>query len=162
MGERGFGFLYVRDDLQNTVVPTTRYGHRQIARFDRVGITWEPLPGAARYETGTIPNSLALCSHTSLQYIDRLGGVPKIRAHAKLLTDRLQKEMPALGYPSVTPAGNETPIVAYELKDAAATAKKLRDASVTATIIDSEKRLRLSVSVFNTQQDIDRILNVLA
>jgi len=162
MGERGFGYLYVRDDLQNTVVPTTRYGHRQIANFDRVGITWEPLPGAARYETGTIPNSLALCSHTSLQYIDRLGGVAKIRAHAKQLTDRLQKEMPALGYPSVTPLGNDTPIVAYQLKDAAATAKKLRDAKVAATIIEAEKRLRLSVSVFNTQQDIDRILNVMS
>jgi len=162
MGERGFGFLYVRDDLQNTVVPTTRYGHRQIANFDRVGITWEPLPGAARYETGTIPNSLALCSHTSLQYIERLGGVEKIRAHARQLTARLQKELPALGYPSVTPAGNETPIVAYQLKDAAATAKKLRDANVTATIIDSEKRMRLAVSVFNSQQDIDRLLNVLS
>jgi selenocysteine lyase/cysteine desulfurase len=162
MGERGFGYLYVRDDLQNTVVPTTRYGHRQIANFDRVGITWEPLPGAARYETGTIPNSLALCSHTSLQYIDSIGGIAKIRAHAKQLTDRLQKEMPALGYPSVTPAGNATPIVAYQLKDSAATAKKLRDAKIAATIIDSEKRMRLSVSVFNNQQDIDRLLNVLA
>src|SRR5262245_48390197 len=56
MGERGFGFLYVREDLQDTVVPTTRYGHRQITNFDRVGITWEPLPGAAKYETGTYPN----------------------------------------------------------------------------------------------------------
>src|SRR3979490_1497772 len=26
MGERGIGFLYVREDLQGTVLPTTRYG----------------------------------------------------------------------------------------------------------------------------------------
>ena len=108
--------------LQDSVVPTTRYGHRQIAKFDRVGITWEPLPGAARYETGTFPNSLALCSYTSLQYIERLG-LTNIRAHARQLTDRLQKELPAMGYPPVTPKGNETPIVAFQLKDAAATAK---------------------------------------
>jgi selenocysteine lyase/cysteine desulfurase len=162
MGERGFGFLYVRDDLQSSVVATTRYGYRQITKFDRVEITWEPLPGASRYETGTLPNSLALCSHTSLQYIERLGGVEKIRAHARQLTNRLQKELPALGYPSVTPPGNETPIVAFELKDAAATAKTLRDAKVTATIIENEKRLRLAVSVFNTQQDIDRLLTALS
>src|SRR6185436_17883133 len=31
MGERGIGFLYVREDLQGTVLPTTRYGHRQVA-----------------------------------------------------------------------------------------------------------------------------------
>jgi selenocysteine lyase/cysteine desulfurase len=161
MGERGFGFLYVRADLQNGVVPTTRYGHRQLAKFDRIGITWEPLPGAARYETGTFPNALALCALTSLQYIERLG-LPNIRAHARQLTDRLQKELPALGCTPVTPKGNETPIVAFELKDIAATQKKLRDARIAATIIENEKRLRLSVSVFNTQQDIDHLLTALS
>jgi selenocysteine lyase/cysteine desulfurase len=160
MGERGFGFLYVRDDLQGTVVPTTRYGHRQITRFDRSGLTWEPLPGAARYETGTFPNSLALCSYTSLQYIERLG-LPNIRAHARQLTDRLQKELPARGYRSLTPKGNETPIVAFALKDAAATAARLRDARVTSTIIANENRMRLSVSVFNTHEDIDRLIAAL-
>jgi selenocysteine lyase/cysteine desulfurase len=161
MGERGFGFLYVREDLQNSVVPTTRYGHRQIAKFDRVGITWEPLPEAARYETGTFPNSLALCSYTSLQYIERLG-LTNIRAHARQLTDRLQKELPAMAYPSVTPKGNETPIVAFQLKDAAAAAKKLQQGRITATIIPDEQRLRLAVSVFNTQEDIDRLLSALS
>ncbi len=160
MGERGFGFLYVREDLQNTVVPTTRYGHRQIAKFDRIGITWEPLPGAARYETGTFPNALALCAHTSLQYIERLG-LSNIRAHARQLTDRLQAEMPAIGYPSVTPKGNETPIVAFEVKDVRATQQKLRQTGVVATMIEAEKRLRLAVSVFNTQEDIDRLLKAL-
>jgi selenocysteine lyase/cysteine desulfurase len=160
MGERGFGYLYVREDLQNTVVATTRYGHRQITNFDRVGITWEPLPGAARYETGTIPNSLALCSSTSLDYIEKLG-LTNIRAHARQLTDRLQTEMPAIGYPSLTPKGNETPIVAFQLKDVAATKQKLADARIAATIIDSEKRMRLAVSVFNTHDDIDKLLGVL-
>jgi selenocysteine lyase/cysteine desulfurase len=161
MGERGFGFLYVREDLQDTVVPTTRYGHRQITNFDRVGITWEPLPGAARYETGTFPVSLALCSYTSLQYIEKLG-LTNIRAHARSLTDRLQKELPAKGYPSLTPKDNETPIAAFALKDVEATQKKLRDARITATIIGNEKRMRLSVSVFNTQEDVDRLLAALS
>jgi len=161
MGERGFGFLYVREDLQNTVVPTTRYGHRQLAKFDRIGITWEPLPGAARYETGTFPNALALCSHTSLQYIERLG-LANIRAHARQLTDRLQHELPAMGYPSVTPKGNETPTVAFQLKDAADAARKLKRAGVTATIIEDERRLRLSVSVFNVQEDIDHLIAALS
>jgi selenocysteine lyase/cysteine desulfurase len=160
MGERGFGFLYVREDLQGSVVPTTRYGHRQITNFDRVGITWEPLPGAARYETGTFPNSLALCAYTSLQYIERLG-LTNIRAHARQLTNRLQTELPAKGYPSLTPKDNETPIVAFQLKDVAATAEKLKQARIAATIIAPERRLRLAVSVFNANEDIDRLLSVL-
>jgi selenocysteine lyase/cysteine desulfurase len=160
MGERGFGFLYVREDLQETVVPTTRYGHRQVANFNRVGMTWEALPGAARYETGTFPSSLALCSYESLKYIETLG-LANIRAHARQLTDRLQQELPAAGYASLTPRGNETPIVAFQLKDAAETAKRLKAANVSATIIAAENRMRLSVSVFNTHDDIDKAVRVL-
>jgi selenocysteine lyase/cysteine desulfurase len=33
---------------------------------------------------------------------------------------------------------------------------------VTATIIGNEKRMRLAVSVFNTQEDIDKLLSALA
>jgi len=161
MGERGFGFLYVREDLQESVVPTTRYGHRQLASFDRVGLTWEPLPGAARYETGTFPNALALCAYESLKYIERLG-LSNIRAHAKRLTDRVQQELPANGYPSLTPRENDTPILAFQLKDPAETAKQLAAANIAATIIAAEKRLRVSVSVFNTNDDIDRLVRALS
>ena len=161
MGERGFGFLYVRDDLQDTVVPTTRYGHRQLAKFDRVGITWEPLPGAAKYETGTIPNALAACASRSLQYIAEIGGVPAIRAHARPLVERLQTELPKKGYAPVTPHGTETPIAAFEVRDVAAVQQKLQAANVSATLIPDEKRLRLSVSVFNNDEDIDRVVAAL-
>ena len=43
----------------------------------------------------------------------------------------------------------------------AATAKALHDRKVAATIIANESRLRLSVSVFNTNDDIDRVVEVL-
>jgi selenocysteine lyase/cysteine desulfurase len=161
MGERGFGYLYVREDLQDAVVPTTRYGHRQVKNFDRIGLTWEPLPGAARYETGTFPNALALCSYESLKYIETLG-LENIRAHARQLTARLQKELAAAGLTPLTPDGNDTPIVAFQVKDAGETAKRLKAANVAATIVAPENRLRLSVSVFNTHQDIDRVVRVLS
>jgi selenocysteine lyase/cysteine desulfurase len=87
MGERGIGFLYVREDLQGTVLPTTRYGHRQVANFNRAELTWEPLPGAAKYETGGIGVLLAACVSEGIDYVRQLG-LDKIRAHAKQLTDR--------------------------------------------------------------------------
>ena len=71
MGERGFGFLYVREDLQGTVLPTTRYGHRQVANFNRAALTWEPLPGAAMYETGNIAVLLAACVSAGIDYVQR-------------------------------------------------------------------------------------------
>ena len=53
------------------------------------------------------------------------------------------------------------PILAFELKDPAATGKALQAAKVTGTIIANENRLRLSVSVFNTHDDIDRVVDAL-
>jgi selenocysteine lyase/cysteine desulfurase len=160
MGERGFGFLYVREDLQGTVLPTTRYGHRQVANFNRAELTWEPLPGAAKYETGGIPVLLAAAVSEGINYVNALG-LEKIRAHARQLTERLQNELPPLGYRPLTPRGTETPILAFELKDPAATAKALQAGKVTATIVANENRLRLSVSVFNTHDDIDHVVDVL-
>ncbi|MEY4634323.1 MAG: hypothetical protein RJA55_121 [Acidobacteriota bacterium] len=160
MGERGLGFLYVREDLQGTVLPTTRYGHRQVTDFNRAELSWDLVPGAARYETGGIPVMMAACVDAGIDYLTTLG-LPNIRAHAKQLTDRLQNELPPLGYKSLTPMGTETPIVAFELKDTAATTKRLQAGKVAGTVIANENRLRLAVSVFNTHEDIDRAVAVL-
>lgn len=160
MGERGIGFLYVREDLQGTVLPTTRYGHRQVANFNRAALTWEPVPGAARYETGGIPVVLAAGVNAGIDYVNRCG-LANIRAHAKQLTDRLQAELPPLGYKALTPKDTPTPIVAFELKDAAATLKALQAGKVAGTVIANENRLRLAVSVFNTHDDIDRVVAAL-
>lgn len=160
MGERGIGFLYVREDLQGTVLPTTRFGHRQVSNFNRAQLTWEPLPGAARYETGGIPVILAAGVNAGIDYVNKLG-LPNIRTHAKQLTDRLQNELPPLGYKPLTPRETETPTVAFEVKDAAATSKMLQAGRVTGTVIANENRIRLAVSVFNTHEDIDRVVAVL-
>lgn len=160
MGERGFGFLYVKEDLQGTVLPTTRFGHRQVSNFNRAELTWEPMPGAARYETGGIAVLLAAAVSEGIDYVQRLG-IDQIRSHAKQLTDRLQQELPPLGYTPLTAANNPTPIVAFGLKDAAATSKALQAAKVTATVVANESRLRLSVSVFSTHDDIDKVVDVL-
>ncbi len=160
MGERGIGFLYVREDLQGTVLPTTRYGHRQVSNFNRAALSWEPLPGAARYETGGIPVMMAACVNAGIDYVNKLG-LTNIRAHAKQLTDRLQKELPPLGYKPLTPMETQTPIVAFELKDAAATTKMLQAGKVVGTVVANENRIRLAVSVFNNHDDIDRTVAVL-
>jgi selenocysteine lyase/cysteine desulfurase len=161
MGERGIGFLYVRDQLQGTVLPTTRYGHRQVSNYNRAELTWEPLPGAARYETGGIPVILAAGVNAGIDYVNKLG-LQNIRTHARQLTDRLQKELPPLGYKPLTPHDTQTPIVAFAIKDAAAMTKMLQAGHVAGTVIANENRIRLAVSVFNTHDDIDRAVAVLS
>ena len=80
---------------------------------------------------------------------------------AKQLTDRLQKELPPLGHKSVTPLETQTPIVAFEVQDAAAVTQTLQAGHVTGTVIANQNRVRLAVSVFTNHEDIDRVVAVL-
>ncbi len=169
MGLRGFGYLYVREDLQGTVVKPTQFGGG--VRFNYAPWTSQPDPGVpeigftprkgtAEYEVGNDSNVASFCQYESLQYIERLG-IDNIRAHARSLTNRLQKELPGLGYRSITPVGNESPIVTFLVKDPKAVAERLRKANIELTLRFGNQ-MRIAVSVFNTGEDVDRLLHALA
>jgi len=170
MGDMGLGFLYVREDLQGKVVRSTQYGWKQYRDFEYHifdGDPPDPSPwtyqrlheAAGYYELGTIANSITAGLWVSLQNIQKLG-VENIRARVKPLTDRLQKELPSVGYRSMTPPDTPTPIVTFVVKDPEATIARLKKANVTAKVVHHQ--LRVSPSVFNDQHDIDKLLNALA
>lgn len=168
MGVKGFGFLYVRADLQNTVVKPTQHsgGVRQnyppwTAAPDPAipEISHTPVPGPDCYEVSYPSYEGAICAQESLRYILRLG-VPNIRAHARTLAERLQEELPAIGYTAITPRGNESSILAFISPDPEATMARTRAAGVHVAMRYGNK-LRLSPSVYNNHQDIDRLLAAL-
>jgi selenocysteine lyase/cysteine desulfurase len=161
MGDRGLGFLYVREDLQGSVVRFTRFGHRQYSAFNRAELSWAARGGAYRYETGNIPNVVVAGMHEALRYILEVG-VPRIRDHARPLTDRLQRELPAMGYPSITPRGTDTPIATFLVKNPGDARRRLAGAGVAVTVLDQTRQMRVSPSVFNIGADIDRLLEALA
>jgi selenocysteine lyase/cysteine desulfurase len=149
MGGR-FGYLYVREDLQGSVMKAKLFGGRSTR------------DGASRYEVSTVSHVGCVCQHQALQYIHGLG-VDRIRAHARPLTARLIKELPAAGYASMTPPGTESPIASFHVKDVARTRERLKNAGVVATLSGNrEGYLRASVSVFNNDQDIDRLITALS
>lgn len=171
MGDFGLGFLYVREDLQGDVIKQTRYGLRQVSQRDG---RFVPRPGAAMYEgTTTMPYLSAVCAHQGLKYLSGLG-VDHIRAHAEPLVNRLQREMPGLGYPAITPKGTPTPIVSSLTPDPEAAQAKLGRAfpeRVVSTgrwqMTDGEgqtrpvRGIRIGVSVYNNDADLDAFLNAL-
>jgi selenocysteine lyase/cysteine desulfurase len=176
MGDFGFGFLYVREDLQGAIVKRSRYGVRQFSSPNQAQADskFDLRPGAARYELGSFSYAGMAGAHAALKYIHSLS-IDNIRAHAKPLTDRLQKELPAMGYPALTPADNPTPIVSFRLPDYEKTAAKLRKVFKGTVValrrweftsdsgeVSIVKGMRISPSVYNNQEDIDRLLNALS
>jgi selenocysteine lyase/cysteine desulfurase len=172
MGDFGLGFLYVREDLQENIVKQTRYGLRQIGGTKEG--EYYPAPGAARYEgTTTMPYLPGICAYEGLKYVTKLG-VANIRAHAKPLTDRLQKEMPSLGFTSITPIDSPTPIVSFIAPDIKAVEEKLKKAFPQPVVsmghwektddkghTETVNGIRIGVSVYNNDADIDKFLNAL-
>jgi selenocysteine lyase/cysteine desulfurase len=151
-------------------VKSTEHGWKQYKDFEyhmfpgdppaSSPFTYERLREAAGYyELGTIANSVTAGLWVSLQNIQKLG-VENIRARVKPLTDRLQKELPGLGYPSMTPPETPTPIVTFIVKDPEAAIARLKKANVTAKVVHHQ--LRISPSVFSEQPDVDKLLNALA
>jgi selenocysteine lyase/cysteine desulfurase len=173
MGDFGIGFLYVRKDLQGTAIKQTRYGLRALKGLK--GRDFELRGDATIYEeTTSMPNLPGICAYEGLKYITELG-VDNIRAHAKPLTDRLQKEMPALGYAPITPPDSPTPIVSFLTPDPEATRAKLDKAFGEQVVSLSRwgktndkgeteivNGIRIAVSVYNNDEDIDQFLKALS
>ena len=170
MGMHGFGFLYIREDLQGSVIKSTEM-HGGVSLNYR---PWVDTPdpskdevivgedkGARRFEVGAPPFVSYAAAEASLKLIEGLG-VANIQSHAMKRIGRLRKDMASIGYPNVTPEGNGSSIISFRVKDPAAVTKKLEAANVVATMIAKYKLLRVSISVFTTDDDLDQLLNALS
>ena len=168
MGVKGFGFLYVRSDLQLDVLkPSQPTGGVRlnyppwVEEPDSASeeISFSSPTGVSAYEVSYPSYEGVVCAQESLQYILRLG-VDRIRNHARDLTDRLQEELPKRGYQSITPQGNESPILSFVAPHPEATLASCRSANVHIAMRFGNK-MRLSPSVYNNHEDIDRLFEAL-
>jgi selenocysteine lyase/cysteine desulfurase len=169
MGDMGLGFLYVRQDLLDRL-PRTQYGFRQLSKVeyhvfphDPPGDTvmdWTPSPSAGgHFEVGTVANPVAACVSHSIDYILKLG-VANIQAHRQPLLRRLQSKLPRLGFQPMTPEASTSPIVTFAKSDTADVSVRLRRANIDVAVYPH--RIRISPSVYNSQADIDRLLEALS
>jgi selenocysteine lyase/cysteine desulfurase len=169
MGDFGLGFFYVREDLLDRVMPRVQHGWRQIENFeyhmlpyDAPGAfpaTWRTIAGApGRFEVGTFSRTAEACLAASLPLIQRIG-VERIQAHVRPLTERLQQELPRLGFDPLTPREGRSPIVTFVVKDPAAVSRRLAEANVEVKL--AQHYMRVSPSIYNDGQDVDRLLNAL-
>lgn len=180
MGDFGLGFLYARRGVTDRL-PRSEYGYYGFCAPDAPpGIGLSPPqthvfpmdpPGPAPTSYGVRPGALghfgtgtyaqattALLDH-SLTYIQTLG-VPAIQAHAQALVAQAREGLTAKGYRIITPSDARTPLLTALLPDAKARlADPLTRAQVRLSLHDHH--VRISPSVFNDANDVDRLLAAL-
>lgn len=170
MGDFGLGFLYVREDLLDRVIARTQWGYHSADAMDShfppfdpeaaTPVRWtERRDATGHFEVGSIAYGPYAALGHSLPYIRGLG-VENIQRWRQPLVERLQREMPRLGFTPATPAGSTSPIVTFATRDGDAVARRLRTANVNARV--STYFIRLSPSVYNDMADVERLLDVLS
>jgi selenocysteine lyase/cysteine desulfurase len=170
MGDFGTAFLYVRPEVLGQI-RRVEVGWRQVKDQESHVLPFEaPGPAIGPYTLATgaagifevsTPAWGALATVAgSLAYIEQIGVATLVR-HRQPLLDRLQSRLPALGFESLTPAGSQSPLVAFAYRNAEKRfASRLKSAKIKISIY--EHRIRVSPSIYNTLDDIDHLLEVLS
>jgi L-cysteine/cystine lyase len=153
-GPDSTGALYVR----NTESLSPRLvAYQSQADYDLAAGTWEPKPGAARFDPGFIPA-------TSLAGLEAaLTDLPAGRvARARELTERCRQLLAREGYEVVTEA-NQATLVSFRWPgDAAEASAQLYARGVIVRDLTGTNLLRASVGWWNDGSDLERLVEGLA
>lgn len=171
MGDHGLGFLYVSKDLIDSGrLHPTQFGWKQVEhdsfrifRDNPHGgdpVDYHIRPGTlGKFEVGTYALGPMVCLNASLDYISAIG-VPAIRDHAARLATQLRAELPRHGYECLSPPDAAGHISAFRIADMEAVRGKLEKVNIRVRL--TQNFMRVSVSVFNSERDIDALAAALA
>ena len=161
----GSGFCYVRRELTQSLEPRDVgwlgvRGAEDFSHMLEYDLTYEG--DARRFEVATIPyqDMAGMCS--SLGLLSEIGlDVVQQRIHS--LAGRLVagiKSIPTLSLVTPSSDSRRAGIVSFNVKDSEAVSRRLTDAGVAHSVRGGGV-LRVSPHVYNTEQEIDRVLALL-
>ena len=175
MGDFGLGFLYAREEAWDRITRPV-VGYYQASTLEPnypphlpagayAPVAYELSRSAAAFFemgslSGSVETGVALLA-SSLEYVRSLG-VDRIQAHRLPLIRLLQREMPRLGYTSVTPADSTAGHVTFARGGLGASDIPKRLAEKRINVRIAAHWMRISPSVYNDTADIERLLDALA
>jgi selenocysteine lyase/cysteine desulfurase len=163
----GTGFLYVREKAAETMQPRLIHSNATTDYLHWLAYDLTPLPGAARFMSGTpnVPGILGIIS--SLELIGELG-IANIDAHTAALTRYGGELLNAAGYEVITPLNGAGPILTFcSPVDSAATDQLIQQLAAHRIIagkhLDAEgvPYIRLSFHAYNITAEIDHFMEAL-
>jgi selenocysteine lyase/cysteine desulfurase len=164
LGPEGAGIFFIRQELQDRIRPLS-IGANSVINFQDYGnYDFTLRPDATRYESGTlnIPGFIAM--HAAIKLLREVG-IENIASRCKRLTDRLIDGLELRGYQIISPRSGDawSGIVSFTTtsRPHAEIQKSLRaDRSIEIAV--RENRLRASPHFYNTEEQIDVLLEALA
>jgi kynureninase len=160
LASAGLGFLYVRRGLLERLLPTQTGWFADEDIFQMDISDYSPAADARRFDAGTppVPNIFAGVAGVSL--IEE-AGVPAIEEHVGGLAAQLIDGLVEMGTEVITPreASRRGPLVCVRSTDVDTLVVELQEERIVTSQRDD--RLRISLHLYNTAEDVERVLAVL-
>ncbi|MCW5982653.1 MAG: aminotransferase class V-fold PLP-dependent enzyme [Bryobacteraceae bacterium] len=166
-GVRGAGYLYVRQELQGKALKDLLYPGYVVFNYrpwvasadaskDEFG--YRTPEDAQRYEPGNHNYAGYAGQYETFKFMESIG-IEKMFDHTMKLVNRIRKELPESRYRPITPPGLKTPVVTFMPADMDDAKARVARANIQLTLIGN--RMRISPAIFNTENDVDRLLEAL-
>jgi selenocysteine lyase/cysteine desulfurase len=158
LGPPGLAFMYVRQELISSLVPTLTGWFAQTNPFAYDPRHIDLSPTARRFESGSpsVPNVYAAVP--GFQLLQDIG-MENVAAHIRRLTQSLLSCARDLGIRAKTPADGSGPLVVLQSNDSTRLVQKLAESGIVAS--NRHDGLRISFHVYNTSDDVKAVMEVL-
>jgi selenocysteine lyase/cysteine desulfurase len=157
LASAGLAYMYVGDEVRRRL-PTQTGWFADEDIFEMQIARYRPHPSARRYDAGTPPVPSIYGGLAGVGLVLETG-VPAIREHVHGLVRRLIDGCAERGAQVVAPEG-EGPLVCIRSTDAPALVTALAADGIVTSERDSN--LRVSLHLYNTEEDVDAVLQALA
>jgi selenocysteine lyase/cysteine desulfurase len=160
LASAGLGFLYVRRELLDRLLPTQTGWFADEDIFEMDISDYSPAADARRFDAGTPPVPNIYAGVAGVSIIEE-AGVAAIEDYVAGLAGRLIDGLDELGTTVVTPPdpGRRGPLVCARSSDVARLVEELAAERIVASSRDDA--LRLALHFYHTDEDVDTVLAAL-
>jgi selenocysteine lyase/cysteine desulfurase len=158
LGSSGLGFLYVRRELLAKLLPTQTGWFADEDIFQMDISDYSPAADARRFDAGTPPVPNIYAGLAGMSIIEE-AGTAAIEEHVAGLAERIHDGAEELGAKVVTPRGARSPLVCITSTDVNALVAALADEKIVCS--ERDGNLRVSLHLYNVEEDVDRLLDAL-
>ena len=158
LASSGLGFLYVRRELLGKLLPTQTGWFADEDIFQMDISDYSPAADARRFDAGTPPVPNIFAGLAGMSIVEE-AGTAAIEEHVAGLADRLIDGAVELGARVVTPRGARSPLVCIASTDVNALVAALAEERITCS--ERDGNLRVSLHLYNVEDDVDRLLGAL-